>query len=341
MIDFSNNVNFLGPPDTIIDSLKKRTGLYENYPDHHHQQAKEAIAKQFSINPESIGIANGSTELFSVTPKLTVSDAIGISPSFWEYSYFFKKNHPLRTYEKISLQEHNNFLITKQHFIHKIKKSSAGICYITNPNNPTTTLFDREDLIDIIESFPDKLFIVDETYLPFMQRPYDQELSLFSLAKDKLNLIVVSSMSKIFCLPGLRVGYCCSHPDNINKLYKYILPYSVNPISLSIISDLTQQSSFIIHTQQQYEKNRAYFINELESVFGDFISIYNSGTAFLLIKFSSAIHRGSMDSYLFKNNIKIRSGVEFDGLGSNWMRLSIRHIDEIDYFIKKIREYMN
>jgi threonine-phosphate decarboxylase len=232
------------------------------------------------------------------------------------------------------LHADNGFSLSLQEFIHRLTLSNAQLCYIANPNNPTATQFTRAELIKLIKIFPDKLFVVDETYLPFTSKWLQD--SVFTYAFDKLNLIVVTSMSKIFAVPGLRIGYCCSHPDNIKKIYGWILPYGVATLSLYLMPHLLDQLEFISHTQRQYHKNRQYFGNQLMATFNDKLKIYDSDTAFILVKFKDKLVDTTIISYLLEKGIKIRSGTEFSELDINWIRLSIKHINEIDYFIKNL-----
>lgn len=334
MLDFSNNVNFLGPPNNIKRALRDGSDLYTAYPDYQHKDAKQAIADHFALNSDSIAIGIGSTELFSIIPKLVGSDAIGIAPSFWEYRHFFKKTHPEKEYNAIILPASNDFELSTQEFINALALSAAKLCYIANPNNPTATKFTREQLISIIEYFPDKLFVIDETYLPFTEG-YMQD-SLFCYAQEKRNLIVAASISKIFALPGLRIGYCCSHPDNIHKICDHVVSYGMNPLSLKIIPQLLKQPEYLQHTQQQYKKNRAYMQKCLQDAFADKIKIYNSQTAFMLIKFANKMVTSSIEPLLLEKGIKVRCGSEFAELGIEWMRLSIRDAHAINKLVKAL-----
>ena len=86
------------------------------------------------------------------------------------------------------------------------------LVYLVNPNNPTGTLYSTEQIAALLWTCPDVDFVVDESYFEF------SGVSAASLAMAHPNLIVVRSFAKAFGLAGLRVGYCISHPDNLESL---------------------------------------------------------------------------------------------------------------------------
>ena len=72
----------------------------------------------------------------------------------------------------------------------------SNIVYICSPNNPTGNQFDKETMLEVIETLSDKLIIVDEAYVEFG----NYSLSQFVAKYD--NLVVLRTMSKAFGLAG-------------------------------------------------------------------------------------------------------------------------------------------
>ncbi|MCX5883286.1 MAG: aminotransferase class I/II-fold pyridoxal phosphate-dependent enzyme, partial [Deltaproteobacteria bacterium] len=154
--------------------------------------------------------------------------------------------------------------------------------FICNPNNPTGTLIPSETIESLCRRYPNIRFIIDESYLPFV--PEGETRSLIGSALP--NIIVLNSMSKIFLIPGLRIGFVVAHPDIIEKIRHYMLPWSVNALAQAAVDYLMTQkqdvSEFIEDTRTYLAGERQFFMNGLQSAPG--IKLFPSTTSFIIAK---------------------------------------------------------
>ena len=338
MIDFSNNVNFIGPPNGFNELLLNNSNSYFEYPDYQHKAARNAISEFFNISDKSVVISVGATELLSIMPSFSKKTALGISPSFWEYQHFYIKAHAENKYQKFVLDQNQDFKFNHIEFEARLSKHEIDICYLANPNNPTTTRLDKASILDIAKKNPDVLFVIDETYLPF-SASYQTD-SFISEASVSENIIVITSMSKIYSLPGLRVGFGVSHPKNIERLYGHLIPYGVAPFPLVVIPWLLDQKEYISNTNLAYNERRRYLNAALSREFGDKVKVVDSGTAFVLIEIKIPLESDFV-SRLLSLNIRVRGGAEFVELGNQWIRISIRDYCDIDVLIEGLKLILN
>jgi histidinol-phosphate aminotransferase len=106
-------------------------------------------------------------------------------------------------------------------------KSGGGVIHICNPNNPTASVTNKQDLAWLVDNLPPQtLLLVDEAYLHFCVSP-DVE-SAMKYVRDGKNVIVTRTFSKVYGMAGLRAGYAAGRPDLIQK----IAPYRNNVISI-------------------------------------------------------------------------------------------------------------
>src|SRR5262249_49752338 len=107
--------------------------------------------------------------------------------------------------------------------------AGAEVVWICNPNNPTGQLWRAEDLRSWISAFPDTLFVIDESFLPFLRE--DPQVSLIPAVATFSNLIVLRSLTKIYAFPGLRLGYAAANPELARRIGSQIVPWSVNALA--------------------------------------------------------------------------------------------------------------
>ncbi len=116
------------------------------------------------------------------------------------------------------------------------KAAGAELVFICNPNNPTGVLFSSSFITTLLKEHPRVCFVVDESYLPFVDE--SDTRSLIRAGTRYPNLMVLSSMSKIFAIPGLRTGFLSGSADLIEKVRRYSQPWNVNALAQAVINDI-------------------------------------------------------------------------------------------------------
>lgn len=112
----------------------------------------------------------------------------------------------------------------------------AGLFYICSPNNPTGTLTPLEDIEWLVRNKPaSAMVVVDEAYLHFSDAP-----SAVSLVKDRKDVIVLRTFSKLFGMAGLRLGLSIAHPDVLQKMMRYDGAFQSTMLSLPAVVMATE-----------------------------------------------------------------------------------------------------
>lgn len=332
-LDLSNNINFMGPPSEFEKNAVEQVMTCKSYPDRYQIEAKRSFAKTFKVPEDSIAISVGSTELFSVTPFLSQHNAVILSPSFWEYQFFYEKTHGAKNTFQFILNSKDNFALNYNCLSEKIRSSAADICYLANPNNPTTTTLDKSVILKLVAEHIKVLFVVDETYLPFCS-DYKCQTLMHDAVKSS-NLLVVGSMSKVYALPGLRIGYGVSSKSIISNLYKHLLPYGVPTSSLKLIPVLLGQDNYMKETQKLYEQARLNLLQRLQ-VWEKQVKVFSEKAPFILLEFQSG--QGDLFCETMKDyGITVRSGNEFLNLGSQYCRVALMSITDCNVFINAFK----
>src|SRR5262249_9509195 len=139
----------------------------------------------------------------------------------------------------------------------------ARMVWLCNPNNPTGRLWHSGRLLDWIKAHPSVDFIVDESFLPF--RTDEPRHSLIRQAKRLGHLIVLRSLTKLFTLPGLRLGYLVTHPDHASALRSSQPWWPISVLSQVAGIAALKDKHFVRSTQTRLIRERKWFLQQLSS----------------------------------------------------------------------------
>ena len=194
--------------------------------------------------------------------------------------------------------------------------------FICNPNNPTGVLLTHGKLLHFCRQHPDVRFIIDESYLPFVPQGH-----LYSMAAAGLpNVIVLQSFSKIFRLPGLRLGYMIAPKRMIEAARRTMPPWSMNSLiepAMGYFAGHQQNiQRFIAESRSEIQKEKIRFQESIDAIPG--LSCFASVTSFVLIRLPASIDAQRTCDGLAQRRILIRNCANFFGLGDQFIRISIK-----------------
>ncbi|HAV42856.1 TPA: threonine-phosphate decarboxylase [bacterium] len=320
IIDFSSNINPLGPWPRIKEIIKKSCDAITCYPDPESQSARIVLAKYLGVNEENILLGNGSTEFIYLIPQaLRCSLALIYCPTFSEYAFSLKLS---------KIKTHSLFAREKEQFHIDIKKIKdhlprPDMIILVNPNNPTGYLLKRDELTNLLNfSLNTKTcLLIDETFIEFVGDP-----SRFSLVKEVVNhkyLLILRSFTKFFSLPGLRIGYLVAHKDLIRKIAPFQPTWSVNSLVQQVVREELFNPNFIKKTREWVEKEKDFLFAQFKEIKD--IHPYYSSANFILCKIlNKRFEAKSLFLHLLKDRIIIRDCSNFKGLNPYFFRVAVK-----------------
>ncbi|MDF2791032.1 MAG: histidinol phosphate aminotransferase, partial [Neobacillus sp.] len=200
-IDFSANINPLGPPPALKEKWNDFYRDITVYPDPFAEKLRKKIADKEQISAESILIGNGGAELITLVARfLSGKKVVVVEPSFSEYEKACRANDCEIQYHQL-LEPH--FELSMEQILPSL--TNAGALFLCNPNNPTGIQYPVSTVISIIQECEKQncFLILDEAFYDFLvnYESYIPYINKFS------KLIIIRSMTKMFAIPGLRLGY--------------------------------------------------------------------------------------------------------------------------------------
>lgn len=147
------------------------------------------------------------------------NEVILFSPSYTSYAEVVKVSGGKPIFS--DLIENDGWRVNFNDLKKKVNSKTAAILFC-NPNNPTGTIFPKEDLLKIVELAEKKNFFIlsDEVYKDFI---YSHKSAFFSLAQIpelRKRVIRIFSLSKAYAMTGWRIGFLHSDEENIKEILK-------------------------------------------------------------------------------------------------------------------------
>lgn len=330
IVDFSANINPLGPPPWLQQEVCRALAEVDRYPDPECSELTLAACEKFSVWPTECVAGNGASELIAAIARVGgFKRAVIPVPCYVDYERSCKLGG-LKT-EHIPLDPQRDFapdFDTLSSFL----TASPALVFLAQPNNPTGTAFDPEELKTLARKHPGSRFVIDESFADFVP-------GLDRLAGQRPpNVITVVSMTKFYAIPGLRLGLAFAAPDVIMEI-KNVLPcWSVNVLAQKVGLRCLRDEGYERKTIETTVRLREELAQGILEVPG--IRALPSQANFMLCQ----VQRVGMDAaglieHLIKNRVAVRHCDNFDGLDSTYFRIAVRTEDENRVLLDGLRSF--
>ncbi len=260
VIVLASNENPVGPGPTVLNAIRAAFGEGGRAPGRYSHDAGDlidAIAKKQGVKAENVVLGCGSTQILrSATHLFTAKDKplVGTIPTYEECAaYAEMMGHPVRP---VALDAAFKIDLDKLADASK----GAGLVFYCNPNNPTATYIGaratREFLAKITRESPDTTILVDEAYFDYVSDP-DHDTHI-PVAVENPRILVARTLSKVYGMAGLRMGYAIGHKDTIKKMSDWEGGFGTSSLNVlavqAAVAAIGQEASF---TANERARNKA------------------------------------------------------------------------------------
>lgn len=329
LLDFSANINPLGLPDSIKRNWGQFMQGLEQYPDPKASNLKEKLANREGIAASQLIIGNGGSELISLVGRLLAGKRVLIvQPAFSEYESVCRTNKAEVSYFLLEENWEMDILALKKRLSH------VDALFLCNPSNPTGAFYDKGIIRVILEECKKQhcTLIIDEAFYDFVPG-YE---SLVPLVKEDSPLIILRSLTKMFSIPGLRLGYAMASPETIKELSSYQPHWSVNSIALKVGELCIEEEAYIEKTLEYIMLERKGLVEFYKN--NDFI-VSASKVNFYLLRDPHQTDQYPLFQFLLQKGIVPRHTFNFPGLEGRWLRFAIKSIEENKTLMEVLQEW--
>ena len=330
IIKLSSNENPWGPSSKAVAAYEAAAKNLHRYPDGGHIELKETLAKTHGFAENELICGSGSDELIGLLVHAFAGK--GDEVLFSEHGFLMYRIYTLSNdATPVTAPE------TNLHFdvdaILKAVTAHTKIVFIANPNNPTGTYLPFAEIKRLRAGLPAHVILaLDAAYAEYMEAP-DYEAG-HSLVKDT-NTIVLHTFSKIFGLPGLRLGWAHGPADIIDAMNRIRSPFNVTSPALAAGVAALNDTGFLDKQRALNSAERKRLCDALKQMG---LAYVPSHTNFMLIDFNTPEASAEANSFLTSRGLIVRDVVAY-GL-AKYLRISFGTTEENNLLIEALTDFV-
>jgi len=318
-LDFSCNINPLGPSRRVLACLHAAAGEIWRYPDPECAALKEALGAYLKVPAAWLLPGNGTAELINLlVPALGIRRAVVPAPTFAEYALSVTAWDGEVRYVYLRGED---FAFAWEELSAAL--AGADALFLCQPNNPTGRLLAPDELerLAAATARAGAYLVVDEAFLDFLSDA--TALTALNLLSRFEHLIVLRSLTKFFALAGLRLGVLVAHPSVQRKISPLLPPWNVNLLAQMAGVAAVGDEEYIKKSRQIVATERAFLTNALASLSG--VRVVPGAANFLLLDIrGTGFSSTALAARLARERILVRDASNFLGLDSGFIRVAVR-----------------
>ena len=334
LADFCIPCNPYFPTDEMFTSLERNLRTILKFYPSDAGTITSQLAHVLRLNPSTISMANGSTELITWIDRLLVDSSVAVPiPTFGRWT-----DQPMETGKRVDmflLKEANNFELRVDEYIDFIKRRGSRVAVLCNPNNPDGGYLPRREVIRFMDALEDlDLVVIDESFIDFVE--VEMNPSVAAEAVVRPNVIVLKSLGKNFGLHGIRFGYQVANPALTRKMSAALPKWNLNSLAETVIFMLAENRAEYEDSLKRLALDR-FMMNSQLSRFSE-LTVFPSQANFLLVKLPAQIDGAELCDYLLtEHHLLVRQCGNKIGMTSQFMRFGVRPDTEVDRLVEGLR----
>ena len=300
--DFSSNICIHDGHEELMAHLASRPGLIGHYPEPEAWSVERMIAGREGIGAESVIVTSGATEAIYLVAQTFRMESRIVEPTFSEYADACRMFPP---------------------------EGRGRRLWICNPNNPTGTIWPREQIEGFIRDYD--VVVIDQSYEQYGVRPVMS-------ARDATvhdNVIQIHSMTKTYGVPGLRLGYIVASERLAAAIRRNLRPWSVSALAIEAAKFLLSHDGLVCKPDLAEAQRLNALLNQIEG-----ISAEPTQTNFMLCSIEGAT-AAELKDYLASepHRMLIRDASNFGGLTAHHFRVAAQTEEEDNALAEAIKQF--
>lgn len=359
VVDFSANINPLGIPKLVKEQIQAETNALQHYPEPNSRELKQQIGLAHHVSPSQVIVGNGASELIDLIVISTAMRTPGfralvVNPTFSEYQRAVNACG--------GIIDGLTYIHVNRHFenvLDHVEQQSPDMIFLCSPNNPTGERLEQanvQQLMKAAESI-DATLLLDYSFMPFAD-PDWRETAGFHRHSDcnhrdigvdergnageaqsgekSPKVVFLYSLTKMYGLPGLRIGYAIASARLVDQLECLRNQWSVNHLAQVVAKTCLFQTEF-------EQRTRAWVQREKQKLTIGFKQLglvpYESSANFVLVNTENReLSVKALWEALAKKGLFVRNCANFDGLNDNYFRVAVRLPRENDRLLNALEK---
>jgi histidinol-phosphate/aromatic aminotransferase/cobyric acid decarboxylase-like protein len=337
LVDFCIPCNPYFPTPEMFDELARNlTQLLKFYPSSSDTITGQ-LARVLGLNPATIAMANGSTELITWMDHMWVHESLAIPiPTFGRWT-----DQPMETGKRVDmfpLREVDFFQLNVDEYVRFIRQRRSRVAVLCNPNNPDGGYLPRREVIRLMDELSDlDLVVIDESFIDFVEA--EPAPSVAMEAAIRPNVVVLKSLGKNFGLHGIRFGYLVANPGLAGKMRKILPKWNLNSLAETVVFMLSAHAPEYRESLRLLARDRYNMGMQLARV--PELSVYSSQANFLLVKLGQGVNGTQLRDHLItRHQVFIRECGNKLGMSNQFLRLVVRPQQDVVRLMEGLDDYL-
>ena len=337
VLDFSASLNPMGPPPQAFAAYHDVARFIARYPSPDAGDLAARLARRHRLAPDNVVVGNGSTQLIHLLARTLRPRCPFVAiPTFSEIANAMIVAGGAAC--AMLARRERSFAIEIEQVEHALEHG-ADAMFIGRPNSPTGAMLSIGDATEIAARCSSRgcWCIFDEAFIDFVG---EEHSAIRRAAAEDSHVIVLRSLTKMFAIAGLRLGYLVAGRDAARRLREAIEPWSVNVVAervgnacLDVADDFAMRSRALIASE------RTHLVGALNSIEG--IRIYKSSVNFLMLEVAEHGHATRFAQHTLSRGIAVRDLRDLPGCGPGMYRVAVRLREENEQLIAAARAYFD
>lgn len=344
-------------PQRCIDLLRRYTERtdFRNYSTPDNAPLREAIAAADQVGPEHVFLHNGTGPILKLAIPYLLKQRVLDSPRRVLRHVVKRDGFPIITprftYSKVpkkaaeggmhvdmlALDPGDDFRFDVTRLERRLERG-PGLVYIVNPNNPTgNVLVQREQIIPLLERFPEARFWIDEAYVQYLDP--DTHDYFGELVERYPNLMVSRTFSFAYGLAAVRIGYLLAKPSFVSELERQLTDYRLGTLQEELGVAALEDADHLPFIREQARIGREQIYAGLSRIPG--LQTFPSQANFVLGRFTDGRRGTELQAKLHQRGVAIKvfepsNGQTYDA----YFRLTLGLPAENDFLLAQIADVL-
>lgn len=308
------------PSPKVMAALKElmaQGDFFRLYPSTFNEELMDAISEYTGMPRENLQYFGSSDSLHEYIARTYLGEGTKVLVLWPSYDNF--RLTAESSGAKLYFSEMDeNFVFSAQKLAADLKAVKPELCYVCNPNNPTGTLIGKDVIRDLLDRFPDTVFLIDEAYTEFAGDASVKELTL-----NHENLLVTRTLSKAFGLANMRFGYLIASSANIEVISRIRNPKNITTFTQVAAAAALRDAGYMRGFAKEVEEGRRHFIDTVNRTELDAkLQAFESKGNFVLLRCQSAEIKAALIAHYEADNIFVRNVSQSASL-ANCIRITV------------------
>jgi histidinol-phosphate aminotransferase len=330
VIKLASNENPLGTSPRALSAMQRELVNAYAYPDARPDTLYERLGEIHGIGSDALIVGNGADNVISIIGSAYINpgdEVLYCAPTFSSYQLTTIVSGGVPVELPLTSDSRFDLAAIQSRITPRTK-----LIFICNPNNPTGTMLQSDDIEDFLKTLPPQVLVVlDEAYIDFVAAPGQTGIDF---VKAGYPVISVRTFSKMYGLAGLRIGYAVAQPEILLPMHTVREPYAANRIALAGALAALDDTDFVARVRKENTQGMAYLAKETEAMGLDMVP---SSANFALVN----LHRdaNTVFSELRQRGILIRPGATW-GLPT-CVRITIGTAAQLQVLVENLKSVLD